>query len=166
VAFAGTLVIVGTVLSVTVTSWVALAVLPAGSVAVYVRVVTPTGKLLNVGLRVTTTLPELSDAVAEPSVASLTVASQPTAPGPVNAVLSGGAVIVGAMLSTTVMVCTAVAKLPAASVALKERVMISGLADVQAPPLSVSSTVIVGAPQLSVAEAFAATAAGTALRNW
>ncbi|MDP9336144.1 MAG: hypothetical protein M3Q30_22930, partial [Actinomycetota bacterium] len=81
------------------------------------------------GLRVTTTLPELSDAMAEPSVASLTVVSQTSAPGPVTEVLSGGAVIVGAMLSTTVMVCTAIAKLPAASVALKVRVMISGLAD-------------------------------------
>ena len=87
----------------TVTSWVALAVLPAGSVAVYVRVVMPTGKLLKVGLRVTIALPELSDAIAAPSAALLTVASQPSAPGPVKAVLSDGAVIVGAVLSTTVM---------------------------------------------------------------
>jgi hypothetical protein len=54
----------------------------------------------------------------------------------------------------------------AASVAVKVRVMISGLADVPAPPLSVSSTVIVGAPQLSVAVALLGFAAGTSPTTW
>ena len=163
---AGTLVMIGTVLSVTVTSWVALAVLPAGSVAVHVMVVAPTTNVLPAGTRVTVTVPELSEAVAVPSVALLTVVEHAAAPGPVKAVTATGAVIVGAVLSTTVIVCARVAKLPAASVALNVRVMIIGLAGVPAPPLLASSTDRVGVPQLSLAVASPATAAGTPLKNW
>lgn len=72
---------------------------------------------------------------------------------------------VGTALSTTVMVCGALTLLPAASVAVNVRVMISGLAVVPAPPLSVSRTDLVGAPQLSVAVALLALAAGTSLKN-
>jgi hypothetical protein len=56
--------------------------------------------------------------------------------------------------------------LPAASFAVKVRVMISGLAAVPAPPLSLSTTDLVDTPQLSAAVASFAFAAGTSLRSW
>jgi hypothetical protein len=99
---------VGRVLSLTVTSWVALAVLPAGSVAVYVRVVAPTGKVFEVGLRVTIAVPELSDDVAVPSVASLTKALQLVSAGPVEAATLGGAAIVGTVVSHPVIVLASI----------------------------------------------------------
>ena len=54
----------------------------------------------------------------------------------------------------------------AASVAVKVRVMISGLIGVPAPPLFVSATATVGAAQLSAAVAAAALAAGTSPTSW
>src|SRR5919107_897055 len=64
--------------------------------------------------------------------------------------MSAGQLMVGGVLSVTVMVCTAVAMLPEASVALKVRVITRGLAAVPAPVLA-SVTVTTGAPQLSSA---------------
>ncbi len=72
----------GGVLSTTVTACVAVAVLPAGSVAVQVTVVVPTGKVFPVGERVTVT-EQLSLAMGAPSAASLTTVPQLVAPGPV-----------------------------------------------------------------------------------
>jgi hypothetical protein len=104
---AGTLVIVGSVLSLIVTSWVALAELFEGSVAVYVTPVVPTGKRLPAGTgpRVIVMGPaELSDAVAVPRVASLTKALQLVSAGPVEAVTFAGAVIVGTVVSHPMIV--------------------------------------------------------------
>jgi len=120
---------------------------------------------LKEGLRVTITLPELSDATAEPSAASLIVVSHPSAPRPVPAVLSAGAMIVGGVLSDTVIVCATLVRFPAASVAVNVRVMTKGLAGVPAPPLLVSRTDFVGTPQLSVAVTLFAFAAGTSPGN-
>ena len=137
----------GMVLSITVTVCVAVDVLPPLSVAVHTTVVTPTGKVLPDGLLLTVT-EQLSLADAVPSVASLTTVSHDVAPGPVYAVTSAGAVIVGLTPSMTVMVWTALAELPAPSVAVNVRVMILGLAADPAP-LEVSVTVTTGTPQLS-----------------
>jgi hypothetical protein len=114
--------------------------------------VSPTGKTLPEGtpLRATVTPAQLSLALAVPSVPSRspTVTPHDVAPAPVYNTLSAGAVIVGGVLSMTVMVCVELALLPAASVAVKTREMISGLA-AEPAPLLVSLTVTVGVPQLS-----------------
>jgi hypothetical protein len=78
--------IVGAVLSITVTVCCAVPVLLEGSVAVYVIVVVPTGKALPAGtpVRVTESDPaQESLAVAVPRVALLTVVPQEVAPEPV-----------------------------------------------------------------------------------
>jgi hypothetical protein len=120
--FAGQL-ITGWVLSTTVTTCVADPVLPCASVAEYVSVVVPTGKMLPEGtpLRVTAPTPgQLSVAEPVPSVVSrlLTVTPQIVAPGPVKRVTAAGGVTIGTVLSTTVTVCVAKAVLPEASVAV------------------------------------------------
>ncbi len=71
---------VGGVLSITVTVWVAVELLPAASVAVQVTVVVPTENVLPDGLRLMDGVPQLSVAVAVPG---LTCVSQLVAPGPV-----------------------------------------------------------------------------------
>src|SRR5438270_9321401 len=95
----------GGVLSVTVTVCVAIAVLPAQSVAVQVIVVVPTENVLPDGLRETVTPAQLSFADAVPIVALLTTVSQEVAPAPVLALTFAGAVMVGRVLSVTVIVC-------------------------------------------------------------
>src|SRR6185503_5548936 len=70
------------------------------------------------------------------------------------------------VVSSTVIVCTAEDALPAASVDVKVRVMIRGRPSVPGPPLSVSTTINVGVPQLSVLEALLGSSAGTSLTNW
>jgi hypothetical protein len=99
----------GAVLSTTVTVCVAVAVLPAQSVAVHVTVVLPTGKVFPEGVRDTVTPAQLSEAEAVPG---FTTVSQDVAPGPVLALTLAGAVIVGGVLSVTVIVCTALAVFP------------------------------------------------------
>src|ERR1043166_686937 len=120
--FAAGGVTTGGVLSVTVTVCVSCAVLPTLSVTVYVIIVLPTGKILPTGtpVRVTTKPAQLSLAVAVPSVASLTNVPHELALGPVKAVTSAGASIVGMMLglSFTLTVCVPVVVLPAESVAV------------------------------------------------
>ena len=113
-------------------------------------VVVPFGKTLPAGtpLRVTVALPQLSLAVAVPSVASLTTVSQEVAPAPVLTVTSAGAVTVGGVVSTTGTVCVAVAVLPAASVAVHVTV-VSPTANVLPDGLRVTVT----PGQLSVAVA-------------
>src|SRR6185503_15414349 len=64
------------------------------------------------------------------------------------------------VVSSTVIVCTAEDALPAASVDVKVRVMIRGRPSVPGPPLSVSTTINVGVPQLSVLEALLGSSAG------
>ena len=80
-------------------------------------------------------------------------------------VIFAGHEIAGGVLSMTVIVCTALAVLLEPSVAVKVRVMTSGLAIVPAPPLFVSETMTVGVPQLSDAVACAGLAAGTSLAH-
>src|SRR5437773_2871883 len=118
----------GAGLSITVTVCVAEAVLPCASVAEYVSVVLPSGKLFPDGtpLRVTAPTPgRLSVAEPLPSVAlrSLTVTPHEVAPGPVNSVTAAGGVTTGGVLSTTVTVCVVVAVLPAQSVAVQVTVV-------------------------------------------
>ena len=67
--------------------------------------------------------------------------------------VGAGAETLGAVSSTTVIVCAALELLPAASVAVNVRVIINGLACEPAPPLFVSEAVKVGAAQLSEAVA-------------
>jgi hypothetical protein len=129
--------------------------------------VVPTGKRLPDGtpLRTTVALPQLSLALAVPSTESETKAAHEVAPAPVIMLTAGGATTVGATSSMTVIVCDALAVLPAASVAVSVRVRISGLAGEPAPPLLVSLTVTTGAPQLSEAAASELFPAGTWLAH-
>ena len=110
--------------------------LPATSVAVAFTVVVPTGKLEPDALLVITVEAEqLSLAVT----VKLTGAAQ--VPGIAFTAILAGQVMTGGVLSMTVIVCVAVVLRLAASVALKMRVMISGLAIEPAPPLFDSETV-------------------------
>src|ERR1051326_9106910 len=84
-------------------------------------IVCPTGKLLPEGTpeRVTVTEPEqVSLAVAVPSCASVTTTPQEVAPGPVETVTFGGAVIIGSVVSTIFMLTVSVPKSPDGSVTL------------------------------------------------
>src|SRR5881394_2760090 len=76
-------------------------------------------------------------------------------------VMFAGQLIVGGVLSITVIVCDALAVFVGGSVAVYVRVMTSGLAIAPAPPLFDSDTVTVGAPQLSDAIAWLGFDAGT-----
>ena len=116
VTFAGA-VIVGFVLSFTVTVWVAVAVFPDPSVTVHVTVVVPNGKVAG-ALFVTLATVQLSAVVAVPKVT--VVATQLLS---ADAVTFAGAVIVGFVLSITVIVWVAVVLFPAASVAVQVTVV-------------------------------------------
>jgi len=83
--------------STTVTCCMAVAVLPAGSVAVHVTDVVPSGKMAG-ALYVTLTVPELSEAVAVPSGGDA-----PQVPDEVVTATSAGAVIVGGIVSAPVV---------------------------------------------------------------
>src|SRR6516162_9236440 len=111
-------VIVGGVVSWTVRVWTALAVLPQASVAVQVRVITLVPPQLSTTASLYPTLTELqpSCAVATPFLLVLMSAGH-------SRVTSTGAVSVGGVVSRTVSVCTALALLPQASVAVQVRVM-------------------------------------------
>ena len=154
-------VITGAVTSLTVTVKLHVFVLPAASVAVAVTVVVPTGKTEpEAGLLTTVGTEQLSLAVT----VKLTAAEHV----PVGAltVMFAGQAMLGGVLSMTVIVCDALAVLPAPSVAVYVRVIISGLAGEPAPPLFDSDTVTVGIPQLSEAVACEESAAGTSLAHW
>ena len=110
--FAGA-VIVGFVLSITVTSCVAVAVLPAPSSTVHVTVVVPNGKVAGASL-VTVTLVQLSVATGFPKFA-ITAAQFVLA----FTVMFAGAIIVGLVLSSTITFCVAVAVFPALSVTVQ-----------------------------------------------
>ena len=105
-------------LSTTVTTCVAVAVLPEASVTVQVTVVSPTGKLAGASLVVVATL-QLSEVVGVPRVTF--VAEQLAAS--ILTLIATGAVILGSMLSTTVTICVAVAVFPLASVTVQVTVV-------------------------------------------
>src|SRR5437773_1966532 len=126
----------GGVLSVTVTSWVAMVVFPLGSLAVYVIVVVPVGNRFPAGTpeRVTAT-EQLSLAAGVPRVASLSVSPHWVAPGPVPRLRAAGAVIVGFSVSEIVTVCVAELEFPCVSVAVQEIVVVPfGKGSVSAAP--------------------------------
>ena len=117
---------VGGVLSTTVTSCSAVAVLCAASIAAYVTVVVPTANALPAGTpeRETTAPGQLSEKLAEPRTASLTTTTSVVAPGPVATVTGPGAPTVGGVSSDTVTSCVAVATLPELSVAVNVIVVV------------------------------------------
>ena len=88
-------VMLGAVVSTTVTVWIALAELPDVSVAVHVIVVSPSTKNLG-GCSVTEAIPITSCAVASPN--SIIVLDRPTA----SVTMSDGAKISGGVVSTSV----------------------------------------------------------------
>src|ERR1041384_2047067 len=113
---------IGGVLSTTVTCCVAVAVLPAASVAFHVTVVVPMGKKFPAGtpVRETETEQPPSSASARPKVASLTTTPHVAPSAPVDTLTSGGAVMVGGVVSLllTVTVCVHEAERPTLSVAV------------------------------------------------
>jgi hypothetical protein len=111
-------VIVGFVLSTTVTVCVAVAVLPAASATVQVTVVVPSGNAVG-ALFVTVATAQLSELTGVPRFTPVAVHAVL-----VPVVIAAGAVIVGLILSKTVTVCVAVAVLPAASVTVQVTVVL------------------------------------------
>ena len=97
----------------TVTSCVAVAVFPAASLALYVTVVTPTGKVGGASLTTLTAPSTRSMAVAEPRTSATGWLS------PELALTAAGAVIAGGVVSVMVTVWVAVALFPAVSVAVQ-----------------------------------------------
>jgi hypothetical protein len=125
---------------------VQVAILPYASVALYVHVMVSVGQLPDETSPtcVTMTAPQLSDAVPPAKSGGGTSGSHCT-------VTFGGHVIVGGVVSTTVMVCVQVAMLPHASVAFQVRVIVCAFPQ---PEAAESLKVTVGVrPQLSVAVA-------------
>ena len=112
---------VGSILSTTVTSCEAVAVLPDASVTVQVTVVVPTGKLFGASFVVLETA-QLSAVTGVPNVTFAAAALH--WPASTFTVTSAGAVIVGSMLSTTVTVCVAVTSLPLGSTAVHVTVVV------------------------------------------
>jgi hypothetical protein len=111
-------VIVGRILSVTVTVWLQVAVLPALSVTVQVTVVVPAGNAAG-ALFVTEATPQLSAVTGVPRLTP--VAVQPLF---VVVLTATGQVIVGRILSVTVTVWLQVAVLPALSVTVQVTVVV------------------------------------------
>ena len=99
-------VIVGTILSVTVTTWVAVAVFPEPSTTVHVTVVLPNGKATG-ALLVTLATAQLSVVTGAPKAKPVRVQ-----PALVVVVIAAGAIIVGKVVSITVTVAVLVPILP------------------------------------------------------
>ena len=97
-------VIVGSILSTTVTTCVDVAVFPLPSVTVQVTVVLPRGKLVGASFVVPATL-QLSAVVGVPKTIFAKAVAQ--VPASTFTVTAAGAVIVGSILSTTVTVAVA-----------------------------------------------------------
>src|SRR5436190_2153704 len=113
----GTSLIVGTVVSTMVIACVEWAVLPQASVAVHVRIklpVLPHWPLIGPSLCVIETVPQVSLPVAVPVALGSVEPLHST-------MASGTSLIVGAVVSTMVMVCVDWAVLPQASVAVQVR---------------------------------------------
>src|SRR5687768_2175261 len=138
VASAGQL-ITGAVVSTTLMVWTQELLLPAQSVAVQVRVITEVlgqapGAVLSVKV-ITGAGSQLSVAVALPvTLGSLGVLHWTVA--------SGGQLITGAVVSTTLMVCTQELLLPAQSVAVQVRVITEVLGQSPATVLSDRESVV------------------------
>ena len=136
----------GGVVSTTVSVCTQLELLPQSSVAVHVRVSIPV--LPQPGchwsLCVIVTVPHVSTAEAEPFASTLVSAGH-------CSVTSGGQVISGGVVSTTVMVCTQVELLPDSSVAVHVRTIVPALPQLGSHWLL---CVIVTVPQVSVAVAW------------
>jgi hypothetical protein len=149
-------VITGGVMSFTVIVKLHVDELPAASVAVACTVVVPTGKLEP------DTWSIMTEGTEQLSLApALNVTGAAQVPETALTVMLLGQLMLGGVLSITVIVCVAQAELVAASVAVYLRLIISGLAGEPAPPLFVSITPTVGVPQLSDAVASEALAGGT-----
>jgi hypothetical protein len=162
VAAAGTEVNTGAVLSVTVITCEAVAVLPQASVAVNVLVTIDSlaqvpGVVASV--EVIDTVPHASVAVGVPKVG---------VKGHSMVAAAGTEVNTGAVLSVTVITCEAVAVLPQASVAVNVLVTIDSLAQVPGVVASVEvidtvphASVAVGVPKVGVKGHSMVAAAGT-----
>ena len=147
VVAAGNALNTGAVLSSTVITWDAVAVLPQASVAVNVLV--RVYSLAHAPLVVTS-----ADVMVTAPQASLAVAvANDGVSGHSMVVAAGNALNTGAVLSSTVIVCDAVAVLPQASVAVNVLVRVYSLA--HAPLVVTSADVMVTAPQASLAVAVA-----------
>src|SRR6187431_1613403 len=143
VVAAGNALNTGAVLSSTVITWEAVAVLPQASVAVNVLV--RVYSLAQAPLVVTS-----ADVMVTPPQASLAVAvANDGVSGHSMVVAAGNALNTGAVLSSTVITCDAVAVLPQASVAVNVLVTVYSLA--QVPGALASVVVMFTVPQASVA---------------
>src|SRR5678810_177660 len=147
VVAAGNVLNTGGVLSSTVITWEAVAVLPQASVAVNVLV--RVYSLAQAPLVVTS-----ADVMVTAPQASLAVAvAKDGVSGHSMVVAAGNALNTGGVLSSTVITWEAVAVLPQASVAVNVLVRVYSLA--QAPLVVTSADVMVTAPQASLAVAVA-----------
>src|SRR5207342_1802424 len=147
VVAAGNALNTGGVLSSTVITWEAVAVLPQASVAVNVLV--RVYSLAHAPLVVTS-----ADVIVTAPQASLAVAvANDGVSGHSMVVAAGNALNTGGVLSSTVIIWEAVAVLPQASVAVNVLVRVYSLA--HAPLVVTSADVIVTAPQASLAVAVA-----------
>src|SRR6187399_2071366 len=147
VVAAGNALNTGGVLSSTVITWEAVAVLPQASVAVNVLV--RVYSLAHAPLVVTS-----ADVMVTAPQASLAVAvAKDGVSGHSMVVAAGNALNTGGVLSSTVITWEAVAVLPQASVAVNVLVRVYSLA--QAPLVVTSADVMVTAPQASLAVAVA-----------
>src|SRR6187397_2711323 len=147
VVAAGNALNTGAVLSSTVITCDAVAVLPQASVAVNVLV--RVYSLAHAPLVVTS-----ADVMVTPPQASVAVAvANDGVSGHSMVVAAGNALNTGAVLSSTVIVCDAVAVLPQASVAVNVLVRVYSLA--HAPLVFTSTHVMVTAPEASLAVAVA-----------
>src|SRR6186713_1478525 len=147
VVAAGNALNTGGVLSSTVITWEAVAVLPQASVAVNVLV--RVYSLAQAPLVVTS-----ADVMVTAPQASLAVAvAKDGVSGHSMVVAAGNALNTGGVLSSTVITWEAVAVLPQASVAVNVLVRVYSLA--QAPLVVTSADVMVTAPQASLAVAVA-----------
>jgi hypothetical protein len=111
-------VIVGLILSVTVTICSSVAVLPEPSVTVQVTVVVPNGNAEGASL-VTEATEQLSPVTGVPSTTFVEVQATLVVPD-----VAAGAVIVGLTLSVTVTICSSVAVLPEPSVTVQVTVVV------------------------------------------
>jgi hypothetical protein len=156
---------VGAVVSLTVNVVEAVLLLPTASVATMVMVCVPRVTIVPAAGLCVMVSPASELQLSVTDVPETTFGMPDWQLPLAEATVAAGAVITGAVLSITVMVCVALELFPAASVAVNVRVIISGLAAEPTPPLFVSEAVTVGGAQLSEAVAWEPLAAGTALAH-
>src|SRR6516162_207160 len=117
--FAGHLVNVGASVSLTITVWGQVMLLPELSITVHITVFVPTGKSAG-ALFVIVTGPQLSDAVSVPRATLVA----PHRPGDATTVTNAGQAMVGGWVSLTITVCGQVTRLPWLSVAVQTTVFV------------------------------------------